>query len=626
MVRSFLPALVFLALATRASCATCADELKAPASPEGPAARDRNVLLKDFMTPLDLSRQAAAALKGFMIHNPERLPGSEGYYRPRFSCSLLPSAGLAAGPAFMRRWECGDLTSRAIMAWIGLREMTGDQTTGREVEEGQRRFLLSMFHPQTGLVFVPELADKTKGLYTYHSWDQSRALRALVRWYMSTPADHRQITPLIERMIQGLDDFSDIRGADAVWGDYACWSADEFDQDHKPVPHPFDHTAYPDIGELIPDPAGSCVEPLAMYAMLTNDAKALDLAIRFTNGELGQHRSDKFTPDQKRFAGIAPDGSFAGHFHSKSTTLIGIAKLARYLAQHGRMNEARRYLRAVRKSYDWVFAPDNPARGSRVGWFRERPREGFSEMCCTADMIELAEVLAGCGTLAPEFHDWVNLYDDVEAMTVNMVARSQIRMTPDFEGFLAARYGANADQQLATARKLDGAWPSSPLPNALMPEGNLPLAGCCQYAGVRALLGGWRAALTCAGGQLRINYFLNRRSPEAAMSTAMPAAGKAEIAVHTGDEVFIRVPAWLQPSEMKIAAGGQTIDAVARLDETRHYVCVGKLPGDTRIEVQFPLSNRAAEEQIGGPHYGLLWRGNYVIRAIPSARILPLYP
>ena len=77
-------------------------------------------------------------------------------------------------------------------------------------------------------------------------------------------------------------------------------------------------------------------------------------------------------------------------------------------------------------------------------------------MYCTADMIELAEAMGQCTFLDSEFHDWANLHDGVEAMTVNMIARSQIRMTPEFEQELATHYADNASQQLALARRLDG--------------------------------------------------------------------------------------------------------------------------------------------------------------------------
>ena len=271
---------------------------EALAAREGRAARERSVLLKDFMAPLDLSRQAQRSLAGFMIRNPERLTGPEGYYRTHFSCSLLPRAGLGHG-----RWDCGDLTSRAILAWLALRDMTGDTQTGR-----------------------------------------------------------------------------------------------------------------------------------------------------------------------------------------------------------------------------------------------------------------------------------------------------------------------------------DGAWGTGPLPNDMIWKGSIPVSGCCQYAGVRGLYSGWRAAMSHNDGQLRIHYFLDCKSSAAVMSTELPASGKARIKLLADAEVLIRVPRWLQPSEMKITAIGQVVDSASRLDSTRRHVRVGKLPAGAEIEVEFPLRNRASEELIGTSTYGMVWRGNYVVRMVPSAGTLPLYP
>ncbi len=596
----------------------CLSSLMMP--PLAPAAGEAN------LKPLDLSAQASRAMKGFLMQVPRRLPGPEGFYRPAFGCSLLPGASIAGGHGMMARWECGDLTARAILAWITLREMTGDVKTGQDVEDGQRRFLLSILHPDTGLVFVPELVNKDKGTYRYHSWDQSRALRALVRLYETEPGDRGRLQPLIERMIRGLDAFSDIRGTDQTWGPYACWSADEFDHDHKPVPHPFDRNAYPNVGELIPDPAGSCIEALAQYAELTDDPKAVDLAVRFTNGEFGQHRSDKFPPDQKRFAGFAPDGTFAGHFHSKSTTLLGIVELSHYLATHGRRDEAVRYLRQVRKTYDWIFAADNKSRGSRIGWFPERPRVGGAEICGTADMLEIAGAMAGCATLDVGLHDWADLYDDAESMTVNMIARGQIRLTPEFEKCLVARYGADAPRQLETARRLDGTWPTCPPPNDLFGGNALPLSGCCQYAGVRALHSGWRDALTYADGAMRINYFLNRRSPHAVMTTRMPAAGEAEIAVRQEADVFVHVPSWLKPEQLTLTVDGSDVDAATRLDETQHYVRLGRLAAGAKISIRFPLEARTTRETIAGVAYTIKWRGNYVVGISPPGTNFPLFP
>ena len=139
--------------------------------------------------PLDPVEQARRAMAGFMSKTPLRLPGAEGHYRAMFDSVLVPvpKCGHAHDGAWFERWDLGDCTGRAVLAWAALREMTGDQTTGLDVEQGQRKFLLSLLHPQTGLVWYN--ADAKTGTYRYHIWDQSRTLRALVCWFQSKPDD-----------------------------------------------------------------------------------------------------------------------------------------------------------------------------------------------------------------------------------------------------------------------------------------------------------------------------------------------------------------------------------------------------------------------------------------------------
>ncbi len=588
----------------------------------------RKFIQKETLQPLNVKDRAQRCIEGFLLKSSRQLPGTDNHYRPPFSCSLLPNVSILYGQGMMARWECGDLTSRAILAWLSMREITGDMTTGRKVEAGQRSFLLSIINPDTGLVFIPELSDQNKGNYKYHSWDQSRTLRALVRWFQTTPAERDKIKPLIARMIQGLDEFSDIRGTDKIWGPYACWSADEFDHEHNPVPHPFSKEAYPNIGELIPDPAGSCIEGLVMYAELTDDAKAVDLAVRFTNGELGQHRADKFSPDQKKFSGFSSDGSFAGHLHSKTTTLIGIVKLARYLAVHNKLDESIKYLRQVKKSYDWMLANNNPTRGSRIGWFPERPRVGSSETCGTADMVELAAAMASCAPISPEFYNWAGLSDDVESITVNLIAHMQIRNTPEFKKLLNVHLGNSSADQQKLLDKLDGTWPSCVLPNDLAIGDNptIPLSGCCQYAGVRALYSGWHNAMIYDDGKLRVNYFLNRSSQEAEMKTSMPEKGNAEIILRKSADVFIRVPGWLDCEDMLLTIDGRKINIAKRLDQTKHYIKVGRCPPRTSINISFPLKEYITTENIAGIKYTMTWRGNYIVKMDPAGRHFPFFP
>ena len=182
-------------------------------------------------------------------------------------------------------------------------------------------------------------ADPARKTYRYQIWDQSRTLRALVRWYESEPKDRPRIGPLVERMIAGLARFATLRGIDPAWGPWLAWPSDEFANDRPGPP------LSPDMETLR---EGLAIEPLVEYAELTKNARILDLATGYANCVMGRHAGDNVPPDQRRSLQIAQDGSFHGHFHCKTTSLIGIAKLGRCLALHGRLHEARRYLSRVR--------------------------------------------------------------------------------------------------------------------------------------------------------------------------------------------------------------------------------------------------------------------------------------
>ena len=219
--------------------------------------------------------QARWALEGFMTKAPRRLDGKEGYYRTVFDCALLPKVKREHAA-----WDLGDCTGRAVLSWDALRKMTGDATTGRKVERGQREYLLSLLHPETGLVYYQ--ADPARKTYDYQIWDQSRTLRALVQWYKTRPEDRARIKPLVERMIRGLERFATLCGVDPAWGPWLSWPSDTFTND-QPGPAFLD-------GDNLRE--GLSIEPLVEYAELTKNPKILDLAVRYTNCVMGGHAGD----------------------------------------------------------------------------------------------------------------------------------------------------------------------------------------------------------------------------------------------------------------------------------------------------------------------------------------------
>jgi len=547
---------------------------------------------------------AQLALGGFMKSAPSRLPGPEGYRRANFDSKLLPEPKRAHG-----QWDCGDCTARALLAWTALREMTGDRESGREVEQAQEKYLLSLLHPETGLIFVPDLSEPAEGRYYYHMWDQSRTLRALVHWYETKPANRAHLKPLIERMIMGLDRLASIRGTDDAWGAYAEFTHDSYFND-QPV----------DERQWILVRGGLCVEPLVDWAEITGDAETLDLARLFANGALRGQGVNTDSPAEIPHFGT--EGSFRGHLHSRTSTLIGVAKLGRYCLRNGQQEAGIRYLRATRKSYEWLFSPACGA--NRMGWVPEHPCAPYSETCCAADAMELAAVLASCADLTRGLADWIDLYDDLERMVVNVPAVTQIRFTPEWEAYLEASYGEEASESMEIARKFNGTWSATFFPNDLTRGKDLILGGCCQYSGTTTLYTGWRNAMQWSGHLLQINYFLNRCLSQAEMTTNLPAQGKVRISLKEQAAVKVRVPGWLQPADLTLERNSHPIDK--EMDDTGRLIVLDECPAGTILDITFPLEERTTTEAIGGKEFTAKWRGNYVMEMTPREGVLPLFP
>jgi hypothetical protein len=166
------------------------------------------------------------------------------------------------------------------------------------------------------------------------------------------------------------------------------------------------------------------IQGLVLYGEASGKSRPIELAKEFAAGILCDH--DK---DQGRHYG--EDGGITAHFHSGTASAVGIAALGRYLMTHGERGLGRDMLIQAKKTYDWIFAADNPCRGSRIGWIPEHRRAGFirlyGEICGTADVIELSAILADSSRLDPAFAGWVTAYDDVASMTVNTLALAQFR-------------------------------------------------------------------------------------------------------------------------------------------------------------------------------------------------------
>jgi DUF1680 family protein len=262
-----------------------------------------------------------------------------------------------------------------------------------------------------------------------------------------------------------------------------------------------------------------------------------------------------------------------------------------------------------------------------------KARRDIHETCSTVDMIALAEAMANCAYIDPEFYDWANLHDHVESMVVNIIARIQLDFTPEFEKKLLEyyhEYGQDAEKQLQAGRIYDGVCIAVVKPNDCFGSDSASppfcLVGCCQYSGMRALYTGWCNAMTFNEGELRINYFMNKRMDQAVMQTAIPNRGEADISLNSNARVFLRIPSWLKVNDMTTEVNRQTVTAENNLDETGHYLDLGQLEKGAKIQVSIPLVEQVTKERIIDSEYTVRWRGNYVVKMNPPGLYHPIFP
>ncbi len=276
-----------------------------------------------------------------MCRNPEPLPGAPACLRARFECVILPSPRLSHS-----EWDCGDCTGRAVEAWIRGRALTGDFATGRDVEAGQRAFLTSILAPESGLVYVPEHSNLPQGDYYFHLWDQGRTLRALVRWQRAATgaSERRKVDGHLRAMIRGLRQLAQF-GHHAKWGEYAIYAQERY-RSRGPRPKGGGWTLR----------SGQLVEPLALLHQFTGDRDALELALQLARGAL----SGLEDLDRGANAGagrFGPNGEFNGHFHTHSSTVLGMARLGVGLIRDGRRAEGREWIHFSKRVYDWTLDP-----------------------------------------------------------------------------------------------------------------------------------------------------------------------------------------------------------------------------------------------------------------------------
>jgi hypothetical protein len=313
--------------------------------------------------------------------------------------------------------------------------------------------------------------------------------------------------------------------------------------------------------------AGRLLYPLALWLRQTPSDKA---ARRLFDAIAGYVIRDAHV--------FGADGSFAGHTHARTNTLLGLLIRARDT------NDAATE-EFVMRSVDWLVRAT-----PRWGWVPEfmpehgavKPENTRAETDGLVDLISLLVMLAEKN---PAYWDVVDRY---------------VR-----NGLLSAQFTAAWNGSASPV----GAFCGFCRPNAF----GSSTMNCCSPAGAGLLADLHRLAVTKAGNEYWVNLLLDRDGPEARIKTDVHGDWFAvTITMKQAGGLVVRLPAFVSgaadvaraPSSVKFEPG---------------LLRFGALSANADVSFSFALPHRTETFSIGGVDYRHAWRGNIVVEVRPAA-------
>jgi hypothetical protein len=307
------------------------------------------------------------------------------------------------------------------------------------------------------------------------------------------------------------------------------------------------------------------------------------------------------------------DGSFDGHFHDTSFRILAMAQLAVACGDP-------ELLEFSRKAYEFARG-----KGSRtVGFYPETTRQNpqVQETCALTHMPGIAAILSNAGV--------GDYWDDVDRMARNQLVENQLTDSewlykmaaeiPDYHTPTPANYDGlrNVGPRLlgsfaGFASANDYFTPVSHAPG--------PMVGCCTGNGARALYYVWKNIVREKEGRLKVNLLLNRASRWADVDSYIPYEGRVDIHMKTTEELFVRIPEWVQPDQVRFEIGKKNIP----LMWSGRYASPGKVAGGHSVVVRFPIAETTVRERIGSLDVSLVLRGSTVVAISPGGKYRPLY-
>ena len=530
---------------------------------------------------------------GFLNNNVDEEKGLLPYFATMFKND--PAEARHDWPDF------SDLTSRYIEAFVLARKILGQNKPG-EIEQGQRRLLLSYFDENDGLNYRPKpdkpyystIFRREYDAHVAEGFDQARVLWALLAWHEDSK-DQAVFQRIIE-LINGLDRIMIKKD------DYGYYDRSTFEPDFVPNPDagPMPHQFYF---------SGTQIHPLIeCYRRLKID-KALELARHLTNYII--YHSDYFFEDGTwncpGGAGFESAG-MDGHTHSRFATIAGIAVL-------GGVTDKSDLVVKMKRCYDWFV--DNHC--SNSGWSPEflgrfgDNNEGC-ETCAIMDQLNCCFAFTQAG--------YSEYYEQAERIARNQLLENQI-----IDMSLIRNTIEKPDTDLScfhnVAEMVKGAFAGWASPNDFV--GNCDhrycLMNCCGPAGVRALHDVWQHIYSVKNDNIFIHIWMDKNDEYLTIRNHQPSRGLLEICSKVDCELYLLERSWLNAEQITVSVNKKR----RKFKIHNGYIGIGKITSNHKVVIEYELVEHTERTTVNGRDYQFDWLGDAVVRVSPPGEIMPLY-
>ncbi len=336
-------------------------------------------------------------------------------------------------------------------------------------------------------------------------------------------------------------------------------------------------------------------------------------AYKFTGYEPAREAAARLL-EKTRARKFQPDGSFSGHYHGTSFSVLSMAELAVLTGDDELME-------FVKSSYEFAVSKGWPLIGFYPEGVNQDPPNG--ETCSFTHLPKIAILLSRAGK--------GDYWDDVDQLARNHMIECQLTES-DWLYDLGKRIPnpilpspAGYDGVRDVGRRLIGGFAAFTTLNDYFNLNILhapgPIVGCCTGNGARSLYYVWRNILERTDDGLNVNLILNRASPWADVDSFLPYQGRVDVRMKADLPLRARMPGWVDLDQVTCAVG----DEPRALSWEGRYASPGRVAAGQVARFDFPIDERTIQLQIGAVDATLVIRGATVVDITPKGRTFGLY-